>query len=134
MHQSSSSPEQIERIIENLTEKLYAHSYMIPRFEAKNGINLNVTVPSPLVEKLMWALYENYEKELQLTEPFNPALLLEEQERQVDFEATGGIIESLERLDAFIFDGRVTRLAQQEGNGPPVSLEILYQRWKQVKK
>lgn len=134
MHQGCSSSEHVESIIENLTEKLYAHSYMIPRSEAKNGINLNVSAPSPLVEKLMWTLYENYEKELQLTEPFNPALLLEEQERQVDFEATGGIIESLERLDAFIFDGRVIRLSQHENNTPPVRMEIIRQKWKHIKR
>jgi hypothetical protein len=131
MHREGPSPEQVERIIENLTEKLYAHSYMIPRSEAKNGINLNVKMPSPPVEELMWALYENYEKDLQLTEPFNPALLLEERERQVDFEAEGGIIESLERLDAFIFDGRVVRLAPEK-NAPPARLEILRQKWKKV--
>ncbi len=133
MHKGGSSPERIENIIENLTEKLYAHSYMIPRSEAGNRIHLNVSEPSPVVEKLMWTLYENYEKDLQLTEPFNPALLLEEQEIQVDFEATGGIIESQERLDTFIFEGRVTRLAKQEGNTPPVSLEILRQKWKFIK-
>ncbi len=134
MHTGNSSSKHIEEIIEHLTEKLYAHSYMIPRSEAENSIHLNVSKPPPAVEKLMWALYELYEKDLQLTTPFNPALLLEEQERQVEFEATGGIIESLKRLDAFIFEGRVTRLSRQEGNALPFNLEILKQRWKHIKK
>ncbi|PKM79146.1 MAG: hypothetical protein CVU88_07275, partial [Firmicutes bacterium HGW-Firmicutes-13] len=129
---TNESAEHINEIINNLTEKLYAHNYMIPRSEAKNNIKLQVAMPEPAVEDLMWDLYENYEKDLQLTEPFNPALLLKDHEQQVDFEATGGIIESIHALDAFIFQGRVTRHIRQKPDLPPVNLEMIGQRWKQI--
>ncbi len=130
LHSESRSPGHIQDIIDNLTEKLYAHNHMISRYEAKKYIKLHVSEPSKKLESLVWQLYENYEADLQLAEPFNPAILLKEHEQQVDFEAAGGMIESLKQQDAFIFEGRVTRHARQKHDTPPVKLEILRQGWR----
>lgn len=132
IHDRDPFKEGFEEIINNLTEKLYAHNYMIPRVEARDLIKLPVTFPPPGIEENMWALYENYEEDLQMLEPFNPANLLKEHEHQVCFQATGGIIESLHKLDAFIFEGRVTRQARPKPDLPPVSLELLQQNWRQI--
>ncbi len=133
LHSKEESGEQIKQMIDNLTEQLYAHNYMIPRSEAKNNIKLKVSEPSEDIEKLMWNLYEHYEQDLQLIDPFNPSLLLKDHEQQVDFEATGGMIESLKNLDMFIFEGRVTRQARQKQEVSPVNTEVLRQKWKSVK-
>jgi hypothetical protein len=133
LHLGESCPEHIEKIIRSLTTELHAHNYLIPRFEAKNKLNLKIIEPSPKVEKLMWVLYENYESDLQLLTPFNPVLLLQEQEQQIDFEATGGIIESLHKLDTFNFEGRITRQARPNPEVPPVNVEITNQGWKTIK-
>jgi len=133
LHSGDSSPEHIEQVIKYLTEDLYAHNYMISRYEAKKDLKLKVTEPSWELENLLWALYENYESDLKLTEPFNPALLLKNQEQQIDFEATGGIIESRENIDAFIFEGRITRQLRQSPEVPPVNVEIIRQKWKTIK-
>lgn len=133
LHCADSPPEYIEQVIKNLTEDLYAHNYMISRNEAQKNIKLKILKPSLDVEKLIWELYENYESDLQLTDPFNPALLLKEQEQQVDFEATGGIIESLKKIDAFVFEGRITRQLRQTPEIPPVNVEIIRQKWKTIK-
>jgi hypothetical protein len=130
LHTEQSSPSRIEFIIKNLSEELHAHNYMIPRHEAKNRINLKVTEPSPETEELIWSLFENYEAHLKLLSPFNPATLLNEQEQQVDFEATGGIIESSKKLDTFNFEGQVTRRLQPDSSVMPVCLEIVRQYWK----
>ena len=130
LHLEKREPEHIKEIIDNLTEKLYAHNHMISRYEAKKYIKLHVIEPSNKLESLVWELYEHYENDLQLTEPFNPSALLKEHEQQVDFEATGGIIESLKQQDAFIFDGRVTRHTRPKHEAPPVKIEILRQGWK----
>ncbi len=132
LHSKEESSEQIKQMIDNLTEQLYAHNYMIPRSEAKNSIKLKVFEPPQDIERLMWSLYEYYEHDLKLIEPFNPSLLLKDHEQQVDFEATGGIIESLEKLDMFIFEGRVTRQTRQKQEATPVNTEILRQKWKSV--
>jgi hypothetical protein len=133
LHSDQSAPQQIDLIIKNLSEELHAHNYMIPRHEAKNRIKLKVAEPSPEVEQLMWNLYENYENDLQLLCPFNPAFLLNEQEQQVEFEATGGIIESRKKLNAFVFEGRITRQLHPGPDVPPVCLDITRQGWKAVK-
>lgn len=130
---SSSSEELIEGIISNLTEELFAHNYMISRSEARDNIRLPVTYPSKGLEKIMWALYENYEEYLNLTEPFNPALLLENHEKQLDFEATGGIIESKKCLDLFVFEGIITRAPRKGADQSPVTLDMIKQKWKKIK-
>jgi len=133
LHSGGTPPEHIEQVIKNLTENLYAHNYIISRREAKNNIKLKIAEPPPDVEKLLWALYENYESDLQLTDPFNPALLLKDQEQQVDFEATGGIVESWKNIDAFVFEGRITRQLRQTPEAPPVNVEIFRQKWRALK-
>lgn len=133
LHLGDSYLEYSEKIVHHLTTGLHAHNYLITRFEAKNNLKLNIVEPSPEVEKLMWVLYENYESDLQLLNPFNPVLLLEEQEQQIDFEATGGIIESLHKLDIFNFEGRITRQARSNPEVPPVNVEIINQGWKTIK-
>ncbi len=132
LHSEPPSVEQIESIIKSLTEELHAHNYAIPRYEAKNHIKLKISHPSPEIEQLMWNLFEHYENDLQLLSPFNPATLLNEQEQQVDFEATGGIIESTNKLDTFVFEGRVARQHQHNADSPPVSLNIYSQAWKTI--
>ncbi len=132
LHIAPPKPEEAEYIIKNLSEELHAHNYMIPRREARDRIGLRVTEPSPEVEALMWGLYERYENNLKLLSPFNPAALLSDQEPQIDFEATGGIIESAKKLDTFTFEGRVARQPQAGPGMPPVCLEITRQYWKAV--
>ncbi|UNC91932.1 SDH family Clp fold serine proteinase [Candidatus Contubernalis alkaliaceticus] len=130
LHSRERSPEHIKEIIDNLTEKLYAHNHMISRYEAQKYIKLHVVEPNEKLESLAWTLYENYENELQLSEPFNPAVLMKEHEQQVDFEATGGIIESIEQQHAFIFEGRVTRHTRPKHDNAQIKFEMLRQGWR----
>lgn len=129
----NSSDELINSIISNLTEELFAHNYMISRSEARESIRLPVTYPPEDLENIMWELYENYEECLHLTEPFNPALLLKNHEQQLDFEASGGIIESKHCLDLFVFEGIITRAPRKEGDQSPVNLEMIRQKWKNIR-
>ncbi|MBC7324786.1 MAG: hypothetical protein H5T99_05680, partial [Moorella sp. (in: Bacteria)] len=116
----------------NLTERLHAHNHMISRREAVEIIRLHVTRPSATLEDLMWQLYLDYESDLKLLEPFNPAALLKPQEYAVEFEATGGIIESIPCLDAFIFNGTITRESQPREGMPPVNVNFTRQGWRQL--
>lgn len=60
----------IKEISNFMTEKLHAHEYKICRKEAKS-IGLNV-VPLKDIEKLMWDLYREYEKLMELRDPWVP--------------------------------------------------------------
>lgn len=64
----------IKEIVDNLTSKLYFHGHPINRKEAKDTVGLDTLVdPSERLEKLMWDLYLEYEKEMQLDSPFSAA-------------------------------------------------------------
>ncbi len=75
LHMDSSKQEhEIEEIVDNLTSKLYYHGHPINRTEAKDQVKLpTIVFPSGKIEELMWKLYLEYEKEIKMEEPFNPA-------------------------------------------------------------
>lgn len=66
----------IKAIVDTLTEKLYTHEYLISREEAKE-IGLKIIYPEPILDKLMWNLYKQYERELKLLDPFNPIQIVQ---------------------------------------------------------
>lgn len=126
LRQNQLSEENIDRIVDNLTEKLYAHNHMISRREASCDIGLPVVEAERELERLMWALYEDYNKELSMAEPFNPGDLLRGD--KTDFEVAGGIVESELALDLFIFNGMVERKDFPEGG--QINVQILRQGWR----
>ena len=126
MHQQPLKEGRIEHIVDNLTEKLYAHNHMIPRREAAEEITLAVKIPDSKLEALMWSLYQDYANELSLTEPFNPAEHL--RGAKSEFEVIGGYVESLKGVDAFVFSGIIERRDYPEPG--QVHVSILKQGWK----
>ena len=132
LHMSAEDEDLIKDIINNLTEKLYAHNHMISRTEAHHDIKLNVVKPAAALEEMMWVLYEDYEQELELLEPFNPTNLVDEHQGHVEFEVSGGIVESIPSLDNFIFSGTVTASGISSDTGPCVNVNMTGQRWKQI--
>ncbi len=132
LHMAEYQETLIREIIDNLTEKLYAHNHMISRREAMRDIRLPISIPTPEVEKVMWALYECYETYLELLEPFTPRCLVSEQHRQVEFEVPGGIIESLAAVDAFVFSGNITRTGVNPDGTPSVTVNIVRQGWRNI--
>jgi hypothetical protein len=73
-----------DQIIDYLTQDLYSHDYLINRKEAKEIIELpiqyadSITKDGTNLESLMCELFELYSKELELDDPFVPALFLED--------------------------------------------------------
>lgn len=73
-----------DQIIDYLTQDLYSHDYLINRKEAKEIIGLpiqyadSITKDGTNLESLMCELFELYSKELELDDPFVPALFLED--------------------------------------------------------
>lgn len=62
----------VSNIVENLTSKSFFHGHPINRNEARDQIGLNtVKNADALTERLMWELYLEYEKELQMDTPFD---------------------------------------------------------------
>jgi len=75
LHMDKRSEEhKINEIVDSLTSKLYYHGHPINRTEAKDEVGLKtVSEPSGSLEKLMWSLYLDYEAEMKMEEPFDPA-------------------------------------------------------------
>ncbi|MGB9887821.1 MAG: SDH family Clp fold serine proteinase [Moorellales bacterium] len=133
LHLGSEEEPRIESIVANLTARLYSHNHMISRREAREDIGLPVVYADPELEGLMWRLYECYETDLRLNDPFNPAELVGEQQRgPVNFEAVGGLVESRACLDAFIFQGTVTRLGTGPEGSPRLHVNMTGQRWSRI--
>jgi hypothetical protein len=128
MHQQPMEEGRIEHIVDNLTEKLYAHNHMISRREAAGEINLPVVKPEARLESLIWSLYQDYAEDLALSEPFNPS----EQLHGVrsEFEVTSGFVESVYGSDAFVFSGVLERRDYPEAG--QVKVNILKQKWRTI--
>ncbi len=70
---------EIKRIIDVLAKQLGSHDYLIGRKEAK-AIGLKVQDASPEVETLMWELYSEYERMMELNTPYSAEAFLGQQQ------------------------------------------------------
>jgi Serine dehydrogenase proteinase len=70
---NSLSVDENEEIIRKLGSEIYSHRHSISRTEARQiGLSFVKNAEDYKVELLMWKLYLDYSKELELREPFNP--------------------------------------------------------------
>jgi ClpP class serine protease len=67
---------QVQAIIKTLTRGLGSHDYPISRTEAHKLMGGQIAADDPELEDLVWNLYEDFRKELQLGVPHNPSALL----------------------------------------------------------
>lgn len=72
-HAAPMKDDEVDRIVDFLTEKLYSHKYYIGRKEAREdlGIKTVINADSELA-KLMTEIYEGYNEEMRMTEVWNP--------------------------------------------------------------
>lgn len=72
-HNKPMQDNEIQKIVDDLTEKLYSHQYLIGRKEARQGLGLkNVVFADKGWSDLMTELYEEYDKEMELGKSWNP--------------------------------------------------------------
>ncbi len=72
-HKAPMKEEEIEKIVDFLTEKLYSHQYFIGRKEAKEDLGLKtVQYANDFLSKAMTDLYEEYKSEMGLGTVWNP--------------------------------------------------------------
>ena len=77
LHMDESLEHEMVQLIDNLKSNLFFHGHPINREEAAKDLKLKVVIPSEDLESKMWELYVQYERELKLSEPFNPVRELE---------------------------------------------------------
>lgn len=72
-HRTPMKEEEVEKIVDYFTEKLYSHQYFIGRKEAKGDLGLKTVVNADAnLSKAMTDLYEEYAKEMDLGKIWNP--------------------------------------------------------------
>lgn len=74
LHMAGTEQEhRIEELVDTFTSKLYFHGHPVSRDEASGELGLhNIEKPTQKLEKLMWNLYLEYEKEMEMKELFDP--------------------------------------------------------------
>jgi hypothetical protein len=119
MHMAYTEEYKINEIVDTLIERLHSHSFMITRQEAKNIIKLPVTYCNEVFEKDLWQLYETYERDLLLNEPFHPETIADSNGK---FSVCSGIIETPTDSYGYIFDGILNNS----------NVDILSQGWREL--
>ncbi len=82
----------LKQIVELLAEKVYAHGHAIG-FQAAQEIGLPAEQADPTLDGLMWELFLEYEKDLKLDAPIDPAVAVEKTDVYSE-DAVIAIIES----------------------------------------
>jgi hypothetical protein len=94
------SEQTLATIIETLAERVYAHGHAIGLKSAQE-IGLPVRPASPEEDRVMWALLTDYESEMKLREPLDPAAAISATDLYSE-DATIAVIESREMVHGFI--------------------------------
>jgi len=86
----------IASIVDTMASGLHHHSHPINRLEAEKDLGLKfIEKPSPVVEKVMWKLYKEYEEAFENRIPFDPAADLTgiRTDHQRDYDVLMAVIE-----------------------------------------
>jgi len=76
-HKLPMKDDEIEKIVDDFTEKLYSHQYFIGRKEAKEDLGVKSVVDADEnLSKAMTGLFEEYAKEMELGTIWNPEIEL----------------------------------------------------------
>lgn len=136
LHMDTTKDEhKINEIVDNLTSKLFFHGHPINREESRKQVGLRtVKDPSPAVEQLMWQLYLDYEREIKMEEPFQPAMefvaqfpAMQPNQQNVAPVTTAKLvfIESRQRTDVFSVDYELA--GRKDANGS-TNVTTVYRR------
>ena len=108
------SKENKKSIIKFLCSESGSHDYTIHRKEAKN-LGLDIEKPDMELYGLIKEIYDDIESELELRSPFDPNVLLSNQ-NQAQYQLRRAIIESVEYgTDVFLSEGTAMKQVVQQG-------------------
>ena len=113
----------ISELIAALTKKFGSHDYPISRSEARDLFGQKQIAPdNPELEDLVWRLFEDYTKELQLGTPYNPAVAFQQLRGQVDKDGKVHIKQNLavieNTLTRDVYEQEIL-LSEIQAQGPP---------------
>lgn len=140
-HKQPMPEEEIKKIVDYLTEKLYSHQYFIGRKEAKNDLGIKTIIyADENLAQIMTQLFEEYQKEMELDKIWNPEIEIGENQAYNKKQYKIALIESAKQTNYFDFvlefkKGQIN-VTQQTPQGPiqvpqeRVMWKIIEQGWK----
>jgi hypothetical protein len=70
LHMTGSEAENAETIAQKLSKDYFSHGHAVTKTEAKQlGLKIK---DDPEIERIIWAIYTDFENEMKMCEPFNP--------------------------------------------------------------
>jgi ATP-dependent protease ClpP protease subunit len=90
----------INSIIETLTEKIYSHGHAIGRKEAEE-IGLPIERADDKLDEVLWNLYSEYERFLEINKPLDPLVILKDKEEENLEQIPIAVIESENKTHIF---------------------------------
>ncbi|MFW9804095.1 MAG: serine protease [Candidatus Thorarchaeota archaeon] len=132
MKYHSDDEKHIENIVAILTRERFSHNYIISRREAKENLGLNIIEPDEEQTSLAVDLFNEYDRILQLGEPYNPETVLGLQDSGT-ITCVRGVIESLDRTHVYKTNKEIRR-AEIRQPGVPIPVfgyqeRILQEGW-----
>ncbi|MFC1613237.1 hypothetical protein ACFL23_02795 [Patescibacteria group bacterium] len=139
-HNEPMRDDDIDKIVDNLTEKLYSHQYFIGRKEAKDDLGIkSVIYADDNLSDAMTELYEAYKSEMELGVNFNPENELGENAMQNKKDYKIAFVESADLSNQFQlsmeFKKQQVNMTQQTPQGPiqipqeQVGFKVVGQGW-----
>lgn len=140
-HRAPMEDEEIEKVVDYFTEKLYSHQYFVGRKEAKEDLGLKTVVyADEALAKSMTELYEDYAQKMELAKIWNPENELGINTSQTKKDYKIAFIESAKFSNSFDLSIEYRRqqvsMVQQTPQGPiqvpqeQVVWRIVGQGWK----
>lgn len=132
------STKQEDEIVKFLCSESGSHDYAIRRKEAVEHLGLHVEKPTMELYKVIKAIYDDISAELEFENPYNPNILLNQQ-NPYNYSFRRGLIESLYHgTDVYLSEGTLTLTQVGGGMSPmgpiPVQNQIqdtrLFEGWK----
>jgi ClpP class serine protease len=127
--------EVVSQIVRTLTRGLGSHDYPISKSDARSLLGEQVAAPDPAIESLIWRVFEDFSKEMQLTEPFDPNLILHAARRSssqgpVQANAILAVVETTKRRDVAERSMVLTEIIHPATGGKAVQAEVVQAGWK----
>ena len=126
--------EKEDAIIKFLCSESGSHDYSIRRKEAEENLGLNIEKPSMELYSVIKQIYDDISKELELENPYNPAILLNTS-NIYPYAFRRGLIESITNgTDVYLSEGELIKqtFAPAPGMSPQTSLadNRTFEGWK----
>jgi hypothetical protein len=71
LHMTGAEAQNAEAIAQKLSKNYFNHGHAVTKTEAKQ-LGLKISNDDPEIERIIWAIYTDFEKEMKMCEPFNP--------------------------------------------------------------